>query len=95
MKWLKGRVGSDTKTALASKTCVLMELKEIVALLERGGELQALRQQKLLAAEADKKTYSRGARMTPMLIRSTFFLPSVFNARPATSTSGSRRRSLA
>ena len=47
----------DAKTALATKTCVLMDLEEIVALLEREGELQALLQQKVVAAEADRNPF--------------------------------------
>ncbi len=33
----------DVKTALSTKTCVLMELEEIVALIEREGDLQSKR----------------------------------------------------
>jgi hypothetical protein len=35
----------------------LIELEEIVALLEREGELQALMQQKVVAAEVDRNPF--------------------------------------
>jgi restriction endonuclease Mrr len=48
---------TDTKSALTQKVCVLMDLEEIVALLEREGELQALLQRKVVAAEADRNPF--------------------------------------
>jgi restriction endonuclease Mrr len=48
---------ADTKNALTQKVCVLMDIEEIVALLEREGELQALLQRKVVAAEADRNPF--------------------------------------
>jgi hypothetical protein len=49
----------DTKDALAQKVCVLADLQEIVALLERDGDLQDLLQAKIVAAQSDKNPYLR------------------------------------
>jgi restriction endonuclease Mrr len=48
---------AETKNALTQKVCVLMELEEIVALLDREGELQALLQRKVVAAEVDRNPF--------------------------------------
>jgi restriction endonuclease Mrr len=48
---------ADAKSALTQKVCVLMDLEEIVALLEREGEFQALLQQKVVAAEVDRNPF--------------------------------------
>ena len=48
---------AETKSALTQKVCVLMELEEIVALLDRDGELQALLQRKVIAAEVDRNPF--------------------------------------
>jgi len=48
---------ADAKAALTQKVCVLAELEEIVALLEREGDLKDLLQGKIIAAQADKNPY--------------------------------------
>lgn len=48
---------ADAKGALAQKVCVLAELEEFVALLEREGDLGDLLQRKVIAAQADKNPY--------------------------------------
>ena len=48
---------ADSKVALAQKVCVLADLQEIVALLERDGDLKDLLQTKIIAAQADKNPY--------------------------------------
>ena len=48
---------ADAKSALIQKVCVLAELEEIVALLEREGDLKDLLQSKIIAAQADKNPY--------------------------------------
>ncbi len=42
---------------LLNQRCVLTDLQEIVALLEREGELSDLLQTKIVAAQADKNPY--------------------------------------
>ena len=48
---------ADAKAALAQKVCVLADLEEIVALLEREGDLKDLLQRKIVSAQADKDPY--------------------------------------
>jgi hypothetical protein len=48
---------ADAKAALANKVCVLADLEEIVALLEREGDLKDLLQSKIVAAQTDKNPY--------------------------------------
>jgi len=47
----------DSRAALAQKVCVLADLQEIVALLERDGDLKDLLQTKIVAASVDKNPY--------------------------------------
>lgn len=47
----------DSRAALAQKVCVLADLQEIVALLERDGDLKNLLQAKIVAAQVDKNPY--------------------------------------
>jgi len=61
---------ADAKAALAQKVCVLAELEEIVALLEREGDLRELLQQKIIAAQADKNPYLKGAHVTLAVLQS-------------------------
>jgi restriction system protein len=48
---------ADVKAALSQKVCILAEMEEIVALLEREGDLTELLQKKIVAAEADKNPH--------------------------------------
>jgi restriction endonuclease Mrr len=47
----------DSRAALVQKVCVLADLHELVALLERDGDLKDLLQAKIVAAQADKNPY--------------------------------------
>jgi hypothetical protein len=48
---------TDVKDALSRKVCILAELEEIVALLDREGELSELLEKKIIAAQADKNPF--------------------------------------
>ena len=48
---------ADVKGTLAQKVCVLADLEEIVVLLEREGDLKALLQKKIIAAQVERDPY--------------------------------------